>query len=69
MPTDNHGNSYSYKSSGTNSQVRKESKCTKMTTDPKFEQGNHYCARDYGPGASNQNSYHYSNQYVGIRKT
>ncbi|CEJ92328.1 Putative Pc16g06240 protein [[Torrubiella] hemipterigena] len=25
-------------------------------------QGNHYCARDYGSSASNQNSYHYSNQ-------
>ncbi|KAJ5630667.1 uncharacterized protein N7484_010767 [Penicillium longicatenatum] len=24
-------------------------------------QGNHYCARDYGSGASNSNSYHYSN--------
>ncbi|CAH0046737.1 unnamed protein product [Clonostachys solani] len=24
-------------------------------------QGNHYCARDYGSGASNQNAYHYSN--------
>ncbi|KAJ5235736.1 uncharacterized protein N7469_004904 [Penicillium citrinum] len=25
-------------------------------------QGNHYCARDYGSGAANSNSYHYSNQ-------
>ena len=24
--------------------------------------GNHYCARDYGSGASNSNSYHYSNR-------
>ncbi|KAK6341830.1 hypothetical protein TWF730_001318 [Orbilia blumenaviensis] len=24
-------------------------------------QGNHYCSRDYGSGASNPNSYHYSN--------
>ncbi|KAK6353297.1 hypothetical protein TWF696_005269 [Orbilia brochopaga] len=23
--------------------------------------GNHYCSRDYGAGASNSNSYHYSN--------
>ncbi|KZM18550.1 uncharacterized protein EKO05_0002413 [Ascochyta rabiei] len=23
--------------------------------------GNHYCSRDFGPGASNSNSYHYSN--------
>ncbi|KAI1736048.1 hypothetical protein F4680DRAFT_433228 [Xylaria scruposa] len=25
-------------------------------------QGNHYCARDYGPDAPNQNAYHYSNR-------
>ncbi|PWY85067.1 hypothetical protein BO70DRAFT_361429 [Aspergillus heteromorphus CBS 117.55] len=25
-------------------------------------QGNHYCSRDYGSGASNSNSYHYSNR-------
>ncbi|KAJ5951564.1 uncharacterized protein N7479_009977 [Penicillium vulpinum] len=25
-------------------------------------EGNHYCSRDYGSGASNPNSYHYSNQ-------
>lgn len=25
------------------------------------KEGNHYCNRDYGPGAYNQNSYHYSN--------
>jgi len=25
-------------------------------------QGNHYCSRDYGSDAPNQNSYHYSNQ-------
>ncbi|KAL0257380.1 hypothetical protein SLS55_008191 [Diplodia seriata] len=24
-------------------------------------EGNHYCARDYGSSAPNQNSYHYSN--------
>ncbi|EPQ27169.1 uncharacterized protein PFL1_05450 [Pseudozyma flocculosa PF-1] len=24
-------------------------------------QGDHYCRRDYGPDAPNQNSYHYSN--------
>ncbi|KAJ5150847.1 uncharacterized protein N7482_010099 [Penicillium canariense] len=44
MPSDNKGSSYSYKSSGTNTE------------------GNHYCARDYGSAAPNQNSYHYSNQ-------
>ncbi|KAM4061346.1 hypothetical protein HRG_007194 [Hirsutella rhossiliensis] len=26
--------------------------------------GNHYCSRDYGSGASNGNSYHYSNSHV-----
>ncbi|OAA81669.1 hypothetical protein LEL_01214 [Akanthomyces lecanii RCEF 1005] len=35
--------SYTHKSSGTNSQ------------------GNHYCARDSGSSAANDNSYHYSN--------
>ncbi|KAJ1324592.1 hypothetical protein MN608_10660 [Microdochium nivale] len=25
-------------------------------------QGNHYCSRDYGPNAPNQNPYHYSNR-------
>lgn len=30
-----------------------------LTFEP---QGNHYDSRDYGSGASNQNSYHYSNQ-------
>ncbi|BFZ54798.1 hypothetical protein PYCC9005_001835 [Savitreella phatthalungensis] len=24
-------------------------------------QGNHYCSRDYGPSARNDNAYHYSN--------
>ncbi|KAI6769809.1 hypothetical protein HG530_004438 [Fusarium avenaceum] len=28
------------------------------------DQGNHYCARDYGDSASNSNSYHYSNTQV-----
>jgi hypothetical protein len=28
------------------------------------DQGNHYCARDYGSGAANSNSYHYSNTCV-----
>lgn len=30
------------------------------------QQGNHYCARDYGSGASNSNAYHYSNQSVDL---
>lgn len=36
-----------------------------LTTDTNapHTQGNHYCARDYGSGASNSNSYHYSNTY------
>ncbi|KAJ5587904.1 uncharacterized protein N7459_003669 [Penicillium hispanicum] len=29
-------------------------------------QGNHYCARDYGSGASNSNSYHDSNSCIGL---
>ncbi|KAJ5243911.1 hypothetical protein N7489_004007 [Penicillium chrysogenum] len=40
------GKGYTVKGSGTNSQPN---------------QGNHYCSRDYGSGASNSNSYHYSN--------
>ena len=30
----------------------------------KTPQGNQYDHRDYGAGAENQNSYHYSNKYV-----
>ncbi|KAF4986626.1 hypothetical protein F66182_16811 [Fusarium sp. NRRL 66182] len=65
MPDD-----YSYKSSGTNSQVnnqtcpRKELSIsfTELTdTQPLHQQGNHYCSRDYGSDAANSNSYHYSN--------
>ncbi|KAI0389313.1 hypothetical protein F5Y17DRAFT_133630 [Xylariaceae sp. FL0594] len=26
------------------------------------KQGNHYCSRNYGPDAPNQNPYHYSNK-------
>lgn len=56
---------FTYTSSGTNDQVclslshvyRLETS-TLICTNP---QGNHYCSRDYGTGASNQNSYHYSN--------
>ncbi|KAK7961611.1 uncharacterized protein PG986_002436 [Apiospora aurea] len=48
MPSNN-DLGYSYKSSGTNSQLI-------MTY-----QGNHYCSRDYGSSAANSNSYHYSN--------
>src|SRR5277367_6741069 len=44
MPTDNRGQPYTYKSSGTN------------------PDGNHYCTRDYGPSAPNQNPYHYTNR-------
>jgi hypothetical protein len=57
---------YTYKSSGTNSQVypplRHHPFTSRPTTNTKPPtQGNHYCARDYGSGASNSNSYHYSN--------
>ncbi|XP_044714729.1 uncharacterized protein HRG_11764 [Hirsutella rhossiliensis] len=31
--------------------------------------GNHYCSRDYGSGASNGNSYHYSNSHVPLALT
>lgn len=61
---------YSYKSSGTNSQVSRfivgiarVRRLVRVNAD----QGNHYCARDYGSSASNQNSYHYSNQLVSPR--
>ncbi|KAF2092752.1 hypothetical protein NA57DRAFT_49703, partial [Rhizodiscina lignyota] len=27
-----------------------------------ISQGNHWCTRDYGPSATNQNPYHYSNR-------
>lgn len=50
---------YQTTSSGTNSQV--SSKCSPIFQDLTQGQGNHYCHRDYGTGASNQNSYHYSN--------
>ncbi|KAI0204403.1 hypothetical protein F4808DRAFT_413406 [Astrocystis sublimbata] len=35
--------------------------CSSYRPADKRNQGNHYCARDYGSGASNSNSYHYSN--------
>ncbi|KAF2212530.1 hypothetical protein CERZMDRAFT_84211 [Cercospora zeae-maydis SCOH1-5] len=41
------GSGYTVTSSGTNSQ------------DLITKQGNHYCSRDYGSSASNDNSYHY----------
>lgn len=59
------GGDYSYKSSGTNSQVTFPRPALFMTSQKSraetFVQGNHYCARDYGSSASNSNSYHYSN--------
>ncbi|KAF6838555.1 hypothetical protein CPLU01_02356 [Colletotrichum plurivorum] len=51
---------YSYKSSGTNNEVLLRSPANEDSQTVQ-EQGNHYCARDYGSSASNQNSYHYSN--------
>ncbi|PRP79296.1 hypothetical protein PROFUN_12437 [Planoprotostelium fungivorum] len=50
------GRTYSYKGHGTNSQV---SGC--FASQHSKMQGNHYCSRDYGSGAKNNNSYHYSN--------
>ncbi|KAI5358968.1 hypothetical protein Slin15195_G114170 [Septoria linicola] len=32
-----------------------------VTSSGTNNQGNHYCARDYGSSAANGNSYHYSN--------
>lgn len=64
MPSNNNSG-YSYKSSGTNSQVRSWplATCGKLPAYlmAKHHQGNHYCARDYGSSAANSNSYHYSN--------
>ncbi|PAV21899.1 hypothetical protein PNOK_0185600 [Pyrrhoderma noxium] len=34
--------------------------CTMISLN-RSPKGNHYCSRDYGPSASNPNSYHYSN--------
>jgi hypothetical protein len=59
---------YSYKSSGTNSQVSlSDSSLSKGICETNggtkmSAKGNHYCARDYGSSASNSNSYHYSNK-------
>ncbi|THW87197.1 hypothetical protein D6D15_06869 [Aureobasidium pullulans] len=38
-----------------------------VTSSGTNDQGNHYCSRDYGSGASNDNSYHYSNRQVQSR--
>ncbi|KAL6711952.1 hypothetical protein ACN47E_002995 [Coniothyrium glycines] len=32
-----------------------------ITSSGTNSRGNHYCHRDHGPSAPNQNSYHYSN--------
>lgn len=56
--------SYEYKSSGTNSQVCPLHVASSDVDNTNAQQGNHYCARDYGSGASNSNAYHYSNSYV-----
>ena len=59
------GGGYTIKSSGINSQVRARSQCVIRPRRPAHtrppSQGNHYCNRDYGPDAPNQNAYHYSN--------
>ncbi|KAH9897555.1 hypothetical protein F4778DRAFT_783133 [Xylariomycetidae sp. FL2044] len=60
------GQGYSYKGSGTNSQSPSKDAHAKSWANgtlglTRLASGNHYCARDYGSGASNSNSYHYSN--------
>ncbi|WAO84157.1 Hypothetical protein NCS54_00136300 [Fusarium falciforme] len=52
---------YTYKSSGTNRQVRPSQPYPILIKILTPAQGNHYCARDYGSSAANSNSYHYSN--------
>lgn len=64
MPTDKKGTSYTYKNSGTNSQVRPLVVLMENEHEADLSQGNHYCSRDYGSDAVNQNAYHYSNQYL-----
>lgn len=68
MPEDNHGAEYTYKNSGTNSQVstcrQTEGMAHVKKTDPVDLQGNHYCTRYYGQNVANTNAYHYSNQYA-----
>lgn len=58
------GGGYTITGSGTNSQVCARpclySADATLTLRPP-RQGNHYCNRDYGPSAPNQNAYHYSN--------
>lgn len=54
---------YTVTASGENSQVRNtsypsDSEQNQLTC---YWKGNHWCNRDYGPEAPNQNSYHYSN--------
>ena len=52
---------YTYKGSGTNKDVRHaSSSIDALLTRP--SQGNHWCSRDYGPAAANDNPYHYSNR-------
>jgi hypothetical protein len=53
------GGGYTTTSSGTNDQVRQST--SRIASSINAYQGNHYCSRDYGSGASNSNSYHYSN--------
>lgn len=66
MPEDNRGNHYTYKNSGTNSQVVHPARQKRQhrTTHQADQQGNHYCTRDYGKDVANTNAYHYSNQFI-----
>ena len=52
---------YTYKGSGTNKDVR----CVPVSNNfllINLSQDNHWCSRDYGLEAANQNPYHYSNR-------
>jgi hypothetical protein len=61
MPEDNYGNEYTYECSGENNEVNLDLTGHERQ-DLTLCQGNHYCSRDFGPDAPNDNSYHYSNQ-------
>ncbi|THX51524.1 hypothetical protein D6D06_07328 [Aureobasidium pullulans] len=59
MPSNNSSTSGSGSGSTSNSSTGSGS--YEVTSSGTNDQGNHYCSRDYGSGASNDNSYHYSN--------
>ncbi|KAG9549095.1 hypothetical protein KCU97_g20260, partial [Aureobasidium melanogenum] len=57
MPSNNSSTS----SSGSNSASSGSGSSYEITSSGTNSQGNHYCSRDYGSSAANDNSYHYSN--------